>query len=371
MENRINKALRENLPELPEGFAGRIDRQLAHLTAKEKNVLWVRRRFVPVLACALMLSIATTLAAVNETVNAWLYEQWPDLALALMPVNLTCDSQGIRMEVISAAFEDQKALVTFSLQDLEEDRISKYTAAFLDMDDPGLGWERSTGMEPYEEEDGKKIIYSQYIEFEATTPRQDRVIDARILSLQNHKHTEIELLPLLEEYGGQAAVIGTPEGARTGDGQPLKTAAILDSSTGPEIPVGEGNHVFMTGIGWVEGKLHVQIHVVGNGIVKGSYPSENGPLLYSYQLVDPWVNLLLSENECAYQDLEWITWGRDPKNPHLPDDDYWEEWIFTLDQEPLDTLTFTLQVDEAEPPITGDWHVSIPMRLVRRSSSGN
>ena len=69
MENRINKALRENLPELPEGFAGRIDRQLAHLTAKEKNVLRVRRRFVPVLACALMLSIAAALAAVVVSVR--------------------------------------------------------------------------------------------------------------------------------------------------------------------------------------------------------------------------------------------------------------------------------------------------------------
>ena len=104
-----------------------LDQSMADVTWKEQNrqrVLHAVRQetfqtrthrpaLVIVLALVLVLFIATAVAgATNEAFNAWLYQQWPELALKLMPVNLSCEDQGIRMEVISAVIQDSELLLT-------------------------------------------------------------------------------------------------------------------------------------------------------------------------------------------------------------------------------------------------------------------
>ena len=71
----------------------------------------------------LLLCLAMAVAgATSETVNGWLYQQWPRLATLLMPVNMSCEDQGIRMEVISAVAEGNEVLINYSMQDLEGSR---------------------------------------------------------------------------------------------------------------------------------------------------------------------------------------------------------------------------------------------------------
>ena len=75
---------------------------------KKKISLAFILAIVLVLACA-----ATALAgAVNENFNAWLYRIWPEAATTLMPVNMSCENNGIRMEVISAAADGQELYIT-------------------------------------------------------------------------------------------------------------------------------------------------------------------------------------------------------------------------------------------------------------------
>ena len=70
----------------------------------EQPVMKKKISFAFILAMILLLACAATAiaGAVNEDFNAWLYRIWPEAATTLMPVNMSCEDNWIRMEVISA-----------------------------------------------------------------------------------------------------------------------------------------------------------------------------------------------------------------------------------------------------------------------------
>ena len=115
-----------------------------------------------ILAMVLLVAcIATAVAgAINEDFNAWLYQVWPEAALKLMPVNMTCENQGIRMELISAAAEDTDVYLIFSMQDLEGDRINESTVGDQYEDRDNLGTIQYYGHNPvsYDPEDERDVI---------------------------------------------------------------------------------------------------------------------------------------------------------------------------------------------------------------------
>ena len=82
-------------------------------------------------ALAMLVSIGVpALAAGNEAFNEALYRVFPGLAQAMKPVQLTCEDNGIRMEVISARVENGTANVYLSIQDLTGDRIDETVDLF-------------------------------------------------------------------------------------------------------------------------------------------------------------------------------------------------------------------------------------------------
>ena len=79
---------------------------------------------------ALLAGMTPVLAANNETVNDALYQVSPVLAQKLRPVKLSSESNGIRMEVVSAHVQGDTAAVYVAMTDLEEDRIDGTTDLF-------------------------------------------------------------------------------------------------------------------------------------------------------------------------------------------------------------------------------------------------
>ena len=80
----------------------------------EQPVMKKKISFAFILAMILLIvSIATAVAgAVNEDFNTWLYRIWPEAAMKLMPVDLSCENNGIRMEVISAVADGSDLYIT-------------------------------------------------------------------------------------------------------------------------------------------------------------------------------------------------------------------------------------------------------------------
>ena len=357
-DEKMKSAFQKSLPGMPEGFEAKLDLQLARLVRETK--ISAGRRVWPALIAAtlLVLGAASAFAATNEAANAWLYERWPEMAQALMPVNLTSERQGIRLEVISAAAEDQRMLITFSLQDLEGNRIGQDTLATMDVSYHGsAGWKDSSAVWWYDAEQNKLFV-SQYYAFHTDPALWNDGVAVSVQSLQNRVRSAIDLLPLLKASRAEAPVMPMPQDARTVDGQLPDAAVILKDSGGMSIPVGNGAHVFLTGIGMVNGAIHVQWRVTGNSRVHKKWSTTE----YSYMPVDAGIGFPEgSALSGARQEL--VVWDRASGEADI---DYRMEWICSPDQVSDEAMAFQLRVDEFDAPLFGGWHVNLPLRLIKR-----
>lgn len=80
--------------------------------------------------CAALAVPALAVAADNEPAYQALYALSPSLAQKLKPVQMSCEDQGIRMEVVSALVEGNTAAIQISMQDLTGDRIDETADLF-------------------------------------------------------------------------------------------------------------------------------------------------------------------------------------------------------------------------------------------------
>ena len=347
----------------------------------EQPVMKKKISFAFILAMTLLIvCVATAVAgALNEDFNTWLYRIWPEAAMKLMPVDLSCEDQGIRMSMISAVAEDNEVYVTFSLEDLEGDRINGGSHTLMDFkftfawDNFSYGWSNERGM--YNPET-RQLIYGEHIVLDAIDSiPQNNAIAAIIRWIANDgESTYVDLKPMLEKYGAQAKAINAPSSAEyvdnEGNWQKLGSMSdktqVLDWNNSVEIPLTDS--ISISGIGMVDGLLHVQLHYADYQEIvceiKNSFP-------YSYHPETADVRLYDSDEEYGYdskgkyeytEGINYLIW----KNP-LNESEQWEEYIFTVDGELTEEQFFEANTWHHEAPITGNWHVTIPVRLIQKA----
>lgn len=113
---------------------GEIDEELIASAANHPGRRVRRARPLAALAAAVLLCAALTvpaLAAANvEPAYRLLYAAFPAIAQELKPVNLSCEDNGIELEVVSAHVHGDSAEIYVSLRDLTGDRIDGTTDLF-------------------------------------------------------------------------------------------------------------------------------------------------------------------------------------------------------------------------------------------------
>ena len=307
-----------------EKFKEALDQSMADVTWKEKNrqrVLYAARQetrpasirkgvLIPVIALLLLCLAMAVAGATSETVNGWLYQQWPRLATLLMPVNMSCEDQGIRMEVISAVAEGNEVLINYSMQDLEGNRIDENSSAYFDMIYAGTNNYNGGGYDSVYDPEEKKLYASTCLNTETAIDPQDRNVILYTDLLENARKTTVDLLPLLKQYGNQAEAVPVPENAVActgyqdgefcsvwGDIDSIWTIPdslrVLDQSRSPEIRLSD--HVFLSGIGMVDGLMHIQLHITVPKEVSIPGTAENGWKTVEYVPCSAWIELYDTE----------------------------------------------------------------------------
>ena len=359
-----------------------LDHSMADVTWKEQNrqqVLYTVRQetlqtrtrkpvLAIVLALILVLFMATAIAgATNEAFNAWLYQQWPELALKLMPVNLSCEDQGIRMEVISAVIQDSELLLTYSLKDLEGDRISEITQPSACVEYMNNYESIGSVSDAFYDPEGQRYIFVEHMKYiKGTEQNQLTVFSDRITSFIE---STVDLRPLLKEYGSQSKTMPAPAeidyalggtDILTSYNTPLpESLYVLDNSNSPEVPVAD--HVFLSGIGMVNGILHVQFHYPEYGEFSSRYNGSDPIYTDTYLFDTADEKTLYSYNDNASIDhIKELTWSNDAG-------ERWTETFFTVNQEPGDNQTFVTHTEVLESVIDGNWEINIPLRLVKNA----
>ena len=355
-EQKLKNFLYQNTSEPPKDYDERVRLHLARLVTKEEPKLKRISGFIVAFALMLALGMATALAAYNEDVNQLLYRIWPQAAQALKPVNLSCESQGIRMEVVSAVLNGSDSLVTLIMQDLEGNRVDEtmdlFDSAILQLPYDGSGTCVQTGFDP----ETKTASFAVHMVFDIDErPVESDKVSFRVSQfLANKKQQTIDLTPLLPDGITEAESMPVPA-IRGWGGSPAadkKTAVdekarslrVLNTNRSLEIPVVDG--VTLTGIGIIDGSLHVQIRY------KDIHHTDNHGFL---RLSDQ--NGTDYEESKRSQDLGHVSWFGENY-------DSWEEYIFEDYPEDLSQIVLQGEFTTADPAVEGDWHVTFPLSVI-------
>ena len=321
-------------------------------------------------ALLMVLCIATAMAgAFSESFNGWLYERWPELATSLMPVNLAYEDQGFRMEVVSAVDKGSEALIVYTMQDLEGDRL-KNTFPYADLYS-AEGYPLSSDgsiLSDYNPET-RKGTYAQYLEYADGCRPVSGSVTYSVPQIEPYDRKDVDLMPYYIKYGSQVQAATAPENVYIQgpyhDSVLPDSTRIIDWHNSLELPLSDS--VSLSGIGMIDGCLHVQIHYTDRTPIV----SEPGYVIYPYHA---WIHLYNAGFDYLYTaddgpgGISVLQWGGDEfdaaEGAGTPE---WEEFFFKVDPEAVDRVEhFFVSITKALTPITGNWKVDIPVRLIRK-----
>ncbi|MCD8322079.1 MAG: hypothetical protein LUC89_04245 [Oscillospiraceae bacterium] len=300
---------------MPEDMKARIIRSVEEKQKKRGRIVPVRRCVLTAaVAAALCLALSVpALAATVEPVYRLLYHVSPEAAQLFQPVRLSDEYDGIRLEVVSAQIQGDTAMVYVTLQDLTGDRVDETTDLFdsYDLNTPFdsvgccelMGFDEKTKTASFlitmtnlagEAMEGDKVTFSVRRFLSQKTVYEDVEIPAALSAVSQAESTKE-----ITDHSGWG--LHYTEGAVT---------VLCSDALTADFPVTG----FKTGLGYIEGKLHIQL-AVGNAL---EYDNHG----YFY-LVDGAGNII--EPEAGYSFFEEGDGGRE---------DYYE-FVFSVTPQKL------------------------------------
>ena len=317
-----------------------------------------------VAAIALLMVLAGTATAAAFGGFDWFIQRFnPTYGALVEPVEISCEDQGIRMEVIGAQKYGNRAIIYLSLQDISgQNRLTEQTD-FRDgfnvkLNSQGQGADELNSLSWY-----KEMLYfdrdtnTAYYEFTITANSSyssisDRLEVSSFLIYFDIKDYENEPVSVSLDNIGEAKTIAINEDMIWGgNGQPADWSIFKKALTPGRyaaLPHGEDDQ-WISNIGIVDGKLHVQTGKIfhkefGSSDASLSLMAPDGELIeFDYAL-----NLFGDNN---YQLLDFEENG-------YPDATYkYEEFVFSVDTESLDdyTLCYSGLVSSG---VKGQWKVA-------------
>lgn len=238
----------------------------AKCTSVKIKKLSFKKTVTLIAAIILCLTVSVpVLAATVDPIYQMLYRISPSLAQMLKPVQLSCEDNGIKMEVISAAVYENEAAIHISLQDMtDQNRIDESTDLFdsyhinRDFDSSAscskVSFDKETGIATF------LITISQWNDEEIGG---DKITFFFTQFLSNKSEFEGELTELDLKTVTEAKETQKPESLRGGSGKDLDYESRLDLEY--LIPVQGGilspvDGATITNIGFIDNKLHIQLY---------------------------------------------------------------------------------------------------------------
>lgn len=212
------------------------------------------------------LSIPTMAAKIPSFYNV-LYEISPATAQFFKPVQRSCESQGIQMEVVASYIHEDTAEIYVSLQDLEGDRLSESTDLFdsYSIHTPFDCTSNCTlvSYDPNTKTATFLITIEQWGNADIVGDKLTFSVRELLGQKEEHKGTinDVDLGHITLNTSTQAV----SSRGMSGD-EYVAENEYADSSTGVVVLKSNGRiasptgGVALTGIGYIDGKLHVQVY---------------------------------------------------------------------------------------------------------------
>ena len=303
----------------------------------------LRRAAVIVLAAALCLMLALPVLASSDGSYELLYTVAPALAQRLKPVQLSCEDNGIVMEVVAASVEGDTAEAYIALRDLTGDRVDETTDLFD-------SWSFRTPFdsvntctpESYDESTHTATFHVLMTAMDGGDTRpEDGKITFSVREFLSQKRA-LEGVDLSSVISAMPAVPETQTDMQLrgggGPGYGLSETLIpcLVPAAEPLLIPTEG--VAVTGAGYVDGRLHIQVHY--EDILR----TDNHGFVY----------YIGADGKPVYCDLSLSLWDEAQTGSY-------EEYIFDLPGDVLGSVTFYGDFYTCGCLTEGNWQVTFPL----------
>ena len=407
LKNDIEKTLQAHCPEPPEDFAEMIDDKVFHLMAERQGQKAVRKkkrlRLVPVTAAALVVVMCAGILAANghfglinrpdeilpgegrytaqpiETVLAQgtvpeetdktevskaaedLESEYSILKTRnelleikdkLVPLNLSCEDQGIRMEVEAAVAEGREAWILYSLENMRDD-LDQYHES---IQFPSVRWYNSRPYQKCEQRkvnvEGNKTTYLMNMEYAEPILPENGMLPVTLDNIRFIEYKDVDLTEIISEYADVSEGITPPEPVVENNYLPEwkhGKRIILDNSHPLDISLWEG--VVLTGTGWINGELHIQLH----------YPDHTDHFLRA--------ELRQYDTDSPYNGTDGYPYILDHYEQMWDGDgDGVVDGIeFTLDPEDdMEQRKIILHLEKTAKVVEGNWTVEFPLNDIRK-----
>ena len=290
---------------------------------------------VPVLAAA---------TEIEPIYNA-IYSISPSLAQKLKPVRMSCEDQGIRMEVESAYIHDNEANIVVSMQDIEGNRVDRtmdlYDSYRINRPFSSTGTCSSLD---YDEETGKATFLIKISQWGNEKISGEKITFSVREFLSNKKEFDDEISLNLQELD----IITNTQNRTRYYHPPYEDAEIQEWQEPCLIP----NHEYedfidgidLTGYGYINGKFHIQI------AIKNRLENDNHGRFY---LVDKEGN----ERYCDYS-VDWRNTTKVSENKNSID---YYEYVFDIPQEEIVNYKLNGYFVTSNGTTKGNWQVTFPL----------
>ena len=282
----------------------------------------------------------------EESIRIRLDEEAPGMSAKLFPVNQAYENQGLRVEVVSGYMSGTECCFVISVQDLEGQYTDYEAYPWFECDMAGFSGYSTSVL--YENEAEHKTVYMYMPNLSNPVPTEDRTIKVGIETYHMSRDTVVDLLPMLEQYGKDVKTAEQPKRIQLSglaNKFPAKDMKFLDYTQPLDIPL--LGDVCLSGIGWIDGQLHVQYHYKGEPTYKG------GSVAFS----DTWnVWEYSSADDPDYSPVQW--------DANLDGYAEWKEFIYDIKPEEADDLVLEASVSIMEKVLDGGWIIEFPLKTV-------
>ena len=293
----------------------------------------------------------------RKNIPDYVSENYPQFNDCLVPVNLSCEKSGIRLDVLYGAAQENEALLIYSVQDTEGDRINELT---VDPVFPGMtGYDSYSGvLHEYDAENHRITagMVIRYDDLESCLEESAIPLDMTYLEVCSKATAEYEQprreviipglvqLPELMDYCIRSDSDGKREYYTTEDYRALGRK-VIDYSLPGGHPVSD--HVLLSHAEAYGSEFHVQLQYTD----------------WAYwPLRDAKVVLLDKEGHETTPGWDGhMRWDTD--NDGDPD---FEEFVFPIDPKGTGPIRFRVDIIETREVLEDSWEVKIPLESIRK-----
>ena len=221
-----------------------------------------------VIAVAVILCITITVPVLAVTVNPiyeLVYQISPGLAQMLKPIQMSCENNGIKLEVVSAAVYENEAAIYISLVDMtDQNRIDETTDLFDSYHiNQGFDAYASCSIVSFDDTTGKATFLINITRADGKEINGNKITFSFTEFISKKSHYDGRLWELDLSKAVEVKDTFTPAWFRGSSGADLNLDDLADTKC--LVPVDGGivspvDGVTVTNIGFVDNKLHIQVY---------------------------------------------------------------------------------------------------------------